>query len=280
MGKYKVEGEIDFYEELKKCLQEEQEKDQDQDPINSYCLITNEKLTDKFVKLGCGHCFNYKPLWHEVYNFKFGSSPFKDNRLIKYNCIHCPYCRTQNDSLLPYYPELDLKLAYGITSSDESNKLILVNNELVYKYTVTYSTGICNFLNENDIPCSNTYVLLYSGLGKTYCCKHYNKVKHQHLKDEKIQKKLEEKQEKIQEKQQKLEEKLKKLEERKQKKLLQLHKLLGNEQSNDLGENIIISTNIVINSEKCSYIFKKGANKDKQCICKVFNNNLCKRHFV
>jgi hypothetical protein len=121
---------------------------------------------------------------------------------------------------------------------------------------------------------------MYSGLGKTYCCKHFNKVKQQHLKEEKIQKKLEEKQKKLKEKQL-LKEELKavKLSLTKQKTILTLKELKN---VNDLDENVIISSNsnVIISYEKCSYIFKKGINKDKQCTCKIFENNLCKRHFV
>ena len=30
---------------------------------------------------------------------------------------------------------------------------------------------------------------------------------------------------------------------------------------------------------KCSYVFKKGKNKDNSCSCKIFKNNYCKRHY-
>ena len=47
---------------------------------------------------------------------------------------------------------------------------------------------------------------------------------------------------------------------------------LANLQKNALNENIVIKL------DKCNKILKTGPNKGKQCECKIFENNLCKRH--
>ena len=44
-----------------------------------------------------------------------------------------------------------------------------------------------------------------------------------------------------------------------------------------LDENVIVSS---INSlNQCSQILKTGQNAGKKCECKIFQDNLCKRHY-
>jgi len=78
---------------------------------------------------------------------------------------------------------------------------------------------------------------------------------------------MEEKQKKQEEKQKKQEEKQKKQEEK---------------QNND--ENIIITINHVIPIEldysRCISILKTGINKGKQCSHKIYEKQLCKKHFL
>ena len=64
MNKYKIEGNIDFFEELYKSLDNEENLDED----TNTCLITNQSLTDKFIQLQCGHKFNYVPLFLDIKN--------------------------------------------------------------------------------------------------------------------------------------------------------------------------------------------------------------------
>ena len=49
MVKYKIEGDIDFYKELKE-IDDKEDSQKDEDNI---CLISNEELTSNFVKLKC-----------------------------------------------------------------------------------------------------------------------------------------------------------------------------------------------------------------------------------
>ena len=267
MKKYIIEGEVNFYEELNNSLKSDliiQEK---------CCLITNEPLTDKYVELVCGHFFNYIPLWKEIYNHKFSSSFYKDlkNSKIK-DKIECPYCRNIESPLLPYYPEFGFKLAYGITSSEEQYKLILNNNKLVYENTLHYSTGICNYTHEDKEICNNIYVLFHDGLNKTFCSKHLTIIKHQYNKEQKIKAKMLLKEQKLQEKmllkEQKLQEKM----------LIKEHKMVKDENV-ILSSKIIITNEFTLNTDTCIYVFKKGINKNKQCNCKISNDNLCKRHY-
>ena len=59
MTKYNIEGGIDFYAELYKSLDVEEELEEEDANV---CLITNQPLTDKHVIMDCGHKFNYSYL--------------------------------------------------------------------------------------------------------------------------------------------------------------------------------------------------------------------------
>jgi hypothetical protein len=275
MVKYIVENEINFYEELKKSLKSNEEK------LEKYCLITNDILIDKYIDLDCGHCFNYIPLWNEIYNQKFCQS-FHKTTNIK-DSIQCPYCRKIHYHLLPYYPEFNLKNAYGVTTNEEKYKISLINNNWVYINTIKYFYGICCYVNEDNVQCDKTNVLLYENKNQTYCCKHLNVTKSQELKDKKIKEKQELKDKKIKEKQ---ELKLQKLKEKQE--LKYKNKITNDENIITNDENIIIgqsnikseSTQINIDINKCHYVFKKGISKDKQCNVKINENNLCKKHNI
>ena len=69
MKKYIIEGGIDFYSELYKSLDIEENINKIE-ADNNICLISNLPLTDKYIKLNCGHKFNYIPLYHDIYNHK------------------------------------------------------------------------------------------------------------------------------------------------------------------------------------------------------------------
>ena len=69
MKKYNIEGGIDFFSELYKPQEYEENKLKMEDD-NNLCLITNQPLTDKFVTMECGHKFNYIPLFNDLVNHK------------------------------------------------------------------------------------------------------------------------------------------------------------------------------------------------------------------
>ena len=118
MVKYNKEGGLDFYAELYKSLDiEEAEEDENK------CLITNQPLTDKYVTMECGHKFNYIPLFNDLVNhktkFNFMEGTFSK---LTTNEIRCPYCRTKQNYLLPYYQEFGLAKVNGVNFYDPNVK--------------------------------------------------------------------------------------------------------------------------------------------------------------
>jgi hypothetical protein len=268
MNKYIIEEKINFFEELNKSFI----KNEIEDNLNDICLITNEILKENFITLKCGHKFNYIPLWNQIYQYKFINSIFKDinSKKIK-STIECPYCRNQENNLLPFYPNLNLKLAYGITSDNEKLKLILHNNKLVYESTIHCFNGMCCFVNNVDnenLVCLNKNVLLHEETNNTYCYKHINYIKSQFNKEKKLKIKQDLKDEKLKIKQQQKENQLKIKQDLKAEKL----KVKQEQKENKLNKNY--------NNIRCKYILIKGSKKGQLCNCNAYENNFCKRHLL
>jgi hypothetical protein len=118
MKKYNVEGDIDFFAELYKSLDDEENKNKTEDD-DKICLITKKPLTDKFVEMSCGHKFNYIPLYYDILNHKkkFNNMEGSTTRL-KQNEMRCPYCRKRSVGLLPHYEELNLPKVSGVNYLD------------------------------------------------------------------------------------------------------------------------------------------------------------------
>ena len=127
MKKYQIEGGINFFDELYKSL-DIQENDNKCDEDNNKCLITNEILIDKSFEMSCGHKFNYIALYNDLLNHKkkFNSMESSTGHL-KINEIRCPYCRQKHVGLLPYHEDLNLKKEHGVNYID-----------LTKNYTPTY----------------------------------------------------------------------------------------------------------------------------------------------
>ena len=103
MKNYKTEGGIDFYAELYKSLDEESPSLND----DNICLISKLPLTDNFVKLNCGHKFNYIPLCNDISNHKLKFNMLESTAgYLKKTQIRCPYCRAKQNGLLPYYENM------------------------------------------------------------------------------------------------------------------------------------------------------------------------------
>ena len=121
---YILEDGINFSEELLKMLTIENEEEKE----DQQCLISGEKLTQNYVKLDCGHCFNYDCLFNELKNQRKGNR--LETQKTANTQIKCPYCRHNHKGILPWYNGYK-KLKYVNWSS--SNVKILVKCKAILK---------------------------------------------------------------------------------------------------------------------------------------------------
>jgi hypothetical protein len=144
MKKYNIEGGIDFFNELYKSLDIDENEHKTEEDAN-LCLITNQLLVDKFVEMSCGHKFNYIPLYHDIKNHKqkFNNMEGATGRLCQ-NEIRCPYCRKKQKNILPYYEELGLPKINGVNAFDQNYKPGLYNSS-------GQSYTLCQFSNPNTV---------------------------------------------------------------------------------------------------------------------------------
>ena len=124
MVKYEIEGGINFYDELYKSMDIMVDLNKD-----DVCLITGENLTEHFVKLDCGHAFNYIPLYNDVLNHKKKYNNMERSQ-VRCNEIRCPYCRTIHKNVLPYYEDLELDKVHGVNFYDHKNAINLTSNNI------------------------------------------------------------------------------------------------------------------------------------------------------
>jgi hypothetical protein len=103
--KYNVEGEIDFYAELNKNTDCNLILEDDD---TNKCLITRLPLVDGFVRMECGHSFNYLPLYNELVQQQKPSIC----GYAKIGRVVCPFCRHSQQTFLPYNPAF--KLVIGV----------------------------------------------------------------------------------------------------------------------------------------------------------------------
>lgn len=97
---YIIEGDINFSEQLFKMLSEENNEENNEEE-NNRCLISGDVLMDNYVKLDCGHCFNYDCLFNEVINQR-KTNTLETQKTTKLQ-IKCPYCRNNHKGILPWY---------------------------------------------------------------------------------------------------------------------------------------------------------------------------------
>ena len=313
MEKYIIEGNINFFDELYKSLDVE-DNEQKTEEDNKLCLISNQPLTDKFIQMECGHKFNYMPLYLDVKNHKQCFNVLESTSCrLQANEIRCPYCRKKQTGLLPYYEELGLK-QHGVNYIDPN----------VQSYVSSKNTKKCEYVylnpdfidsqpennpdNEKYISCymMGSPIMYSPGYGnedtKCYCWDHKKIVIKKHMKEkndkakeerqkQKLQAKEEAKtkkeadkqkqlEEKQQQKQQDKEEKQKQKEEKKQqkeaKKLMSKNVILGPSIINV--EDKSVSTGLSVSG--CIAVLKSGPNKGNTCGFKIESDNMCKRHFL
>jgi hypothetical protein len=298
MNKYIIEGGIDFYEELYKSLDIEETTEKTEED-KKLCLITNQPLIDNFVQLNCGHKFNYDPLFLDLKNHKqkFNGMEGSSGKLST-DEIRCPYCRTKQKGVLPYYEELGFPKINGVNH---------INPLAISKVT---SYKICEFVSLNTlydpsgnnpeefnlnnsgnckfIKCFHTGTQLVSssenyGDEKHYCWNHKKEMIKKYKKEIKDKEKAQTKKVKEEEKQKVKDESKKAKDEAKEKakkEKEEAKKSLKTKPSIET-ENIVIGeTNIIdltVNTG-CIEILKSGQNKGKQCGCKTILDDLCNRH--
>jgi hypothetical protein len=284
MPNYKIEGNVNFYEELYKSLDDPEDNNE-----MNVCLITNKPLEENCITLKCNHKFNYDAIYNDILNHKKKYNSM-ERLAVKVTQIRCPYCRNIQNELLP--EKTGYKKVHGVNFYDEElealSKMNCSHSEL--------TQGICCYMYPNAKTtlqgCINKYVKTLHLDNKTYCSAHYGitfnklyrekKVKEKQEREkkkalallEKIkaqeekQKAKEEKQKATDDKQKaKDEEKMKKAAEKIQKKTQKVH-----------DDNVIISSSSSSQSG-CMQILKTGKNKGTHCGCKISQDGLCGRHY-
>jgi hypothetical protein len=268
--KYLVEGDINFFAELKKTIRAASVQ-----PADKTCLITNNALMDNSVTLPCNHTFNYIPLYNEIKIQKCVKNAAETAKLLM-NEIKCPYCRKIHKTVLPYYEELSNQcpILYGVNTLDLAHKVEVCCNYL--KYTYTDGTQIfCELTGDN--------LHYYADDKHYYCYNHLYMVCKKKQKDLKHQEQLA-KLKKIKEEQQLLKNELKnEAKEAKAAAKLALKSKTVNPLSATITDAIDETNEVVLVSTDevggCSQILKTGLFKGDPCNKAVYKKNMCKRHF-
>lgn len=248
---YTVEGNIDFYNELYKSLDD----DESEDESIKRCLITNDPLCENFVTLDCNHSFNYLPLFQDIFNNKKKFNAM-DSYMLKCGEIRCPYCRTIQKKLLPYYENMGVKQVHGVNFFDEL--------QVIKKQTQAESwiSGTCQHIyGDMNNKCSNKYVQLVPQTNAYFCCVHKSTAIKKYIKDEKLKALKQKASEKLALKEAAAN----------AKKDAKYAKLAAKQAANE-----VVALN---NNQGCIQILKSGAKKGSPCSAKVSKDGMCLRHF-
>jgi hypothetical protein len=299
MKNYIIEGNIDFFSEIYSSL-DITENEQKMPEDENLCLISNEPLKDNYIKLHCGHKFNYIPIFNDIKNHKQKFNYLEDkNTHLKVDEIRCPYCRNKQRELLPYFEELGIPKVHGINYINNGiickNCDYLIPNELFdpngnnpIEVSKQYENSNSKFFNCNNYGLYQIDKCIdnYTGNGFNFCHYHKKIVINEHNKKIK-QKEKEEKQKvkqehKQKEKEDKQKEKQKEKEDKQKEKQKEKEEIKLKTQEDKQEENVIIgSSHIHIhNNNGCIEIIKYGSKKGSICGCKIFENEKCKRHII
>ena len=298
MVKYIIEGNIDFYKELYKSIDQETKEviEQNNGEIKSgeggeggeennktkeliLCLISNMPLTENFVQMNCGHKFNYIPLYNDILNHKKKFN-IMEHQSLKNIEIRCPYCRKVQQELLPYHKYPGVKEVHGVNYFDPT--VVLKNQCACCTHNnMTFIIGKCEYeLMEEGEECPNTSVLLLEQNKKYYCLYHKYKMSNDLAKKMKLEKIAFKKKQIEEEKQKKLDEKIKAKEEKMKekedaKKIKEDAKKSKDEAKTvKLTKSKINNENVVLSVMCCTQILKKGGT----CKQKQHTGTLCLRH--
>ena len=293
MTNYMVEGNINFFEELYKSLDGEEtngfiegkEEENDQYAMHTdLCLITNQPLENHYVKMNCGHKFNYIPLYKYLINYKQKFNSMENSKQkLDINEIRCPYCRFRQSELLPYYDDI-----VGV------KKINGINNEFIKNiYNIGIKNPCCSYkiqdVSTNTFfPCGKYFTGQLPDKYKEkdqgyFCHSHIKKIIQTIEKEEKekMKKQIMIEKQKLMEQKNKAKEELKKIKLELKNAKPQLTKKKSNQKPkltpNDTEENIVIESNAT--QIFCQSIVKYGFNKGNHCSFKIHQNGLCKRHY-
>lgn len=309
MEHYKIEGNLNFYDELYKSLD-----DYDDNEIN-VCQITGLPLNNTYVRLECDHNFNYDALYKDICRQKYDFKTYNIQNLSKNDLqklrssglnyfIKCPYCRNIQFTILPYYKELGLERRYGINSLDKTlldTEHNYMNNSSDYTYAtygVNFKHGTC-YYSLLDNFCKSKYVAFIPDTMFSYCGHHYFSELKKYKEVQK--KKLFDENKTL--KQQILNDRTKLFDEKNikrqskglhpLKRLPTIKKHIENvveyvehqniqiqqyipEETNDILEE---TNDISGETNRCKAVLKTGTNKGTKCGCKkIGTDGLCKRH--
>lgn len=150
MNNYVVEDGLNFWNMI---LDDDNDNDNDM-----CCLITKSNLGINFVKLPCGHTFNYKALINEFISLK-EPNKYKRHKLKQRTSI-CPYCRQIHEGLLLHIPdEAGEKQICGITTTNYNYAIPHRDCEYIYK------TG-----KNKGLLCQSKHAFITND--STFCKKH------------------------------------------------------------------------------------------------------------
>ena len=267
--KYNVENNIDFYKELYNSLDDNNNDDNDNNidvENKELCLITNMPLKNNFVKLICGHKFNYEAIYKDIFNHKKKFNNMEQIKTkLKQKQIRCPYCRNIQDELLPYYEGFGYPKEHGINffdvnkGYDDNTFFGITSHQCQYQIINLDSSGNTHTHQCNHFGYVHSMLKTKYNNDNNYCYTHKIAVVKQireAIKQDKMNKKLEEKNKKLEEKNKKIEEK------------------------NKLKMESKIMSNSNKDNQFCKAILKSGKNKGTQCFVNTYKDCLCKRHYT
>jgi hypothetical protein len=268
--KYTVEDNIDFYAELYKSLNED-EANENKD-TNNLCLITNQPLSENYVKLPCGHSFNYVALFKDLVNYK-KKYLLMESTPLKINQIRCPYCREKHTMLLPLYEDVPgVTKEHGVNCIDETKIYGVPNTPTSCCFIVSHTS-----YNGTPLVCNN-YGYLLEENNKYYCNYHKYKTIKTLQKKAQMEAKAAEKKKKAEEKEMaKAEEKKKKLEAKALAKNMK-----ADAKKKQKPEVINLDDNIILSNAPsgCVQILKSGERKGQCCgASSIYLENMCMRHY-
>jgi len=124
---------------------------------NEKCLISNEDLESNYIKLDCGHKYNYLDLYNEIVYQK--TKKILDNNRLKINEMKCPYCRNITNKLLPFYKYYNVNYIRGVNGP--TNFTMNLNKcEYIVKNKQTKMKDTCNAsacITKNGMFCNKHF---------------------------------------------------------------------------------------------------------------------------